>query len=78
MNEGVVDLRRLVVEADTVTLADFMSSPVVMVSSDDVLNDVVELFVRYHFRMLPVVDPDDHIVGVVHYEDIMKGVAARE
>jgi Mg/Co/Ni transporter MgtE len=27
--------------------------------------------------MLPVVDVEDHLIGIVHYDDIMKGLAER-
>ncbi|HUJ14643.1 MAG TPA: CBS domain-containing protein [Thermoanaerobaculia bacterium] len=69
---GVVDLRELISAPETASVAEIMASPVVMVGTDDVLDDVVELFARYHFRMLPVVDPEDHVVGVVHSNDMRR------
>ena len=36
---------------------------------------MVEMFTRYHYRMIPVVDSEDHILGVICYNDIMKGIA---
>jgi magnesium transporter len=74
---GVVDLRELVLSADNVTIAELMVSPVVAAESDDVREDLVEMFVKYHFRMIPVVDKQDHLLGVLHYKDIMKGLVAR-
>jgi Mg/Co/Ni transporter MgtE len=44
---------------------------VVSAEADDIREDLVELFNKYHYRMIPVVDPRDHILGVVHYNDIM-------
>jgi Mg/Co/Ni transporter MgtE len=35
------------------------------------------LFSKYQYRMIPVVDARDHLLGVVHYKDIMKGLEAR-
>lgn len=74
---GVVDLRDLVLAADEVTLADLMVSPAVGAEADDVREDLVEMFVKYHFRMIPVVDRADRLLGVLHYKDIMKGLVAR-
>ena len=74
---GVVDLRHLVLAPDTAVLGDIMVAPVVSVSGEETREDLVELFARYHFRMLPVVDADDRILGVIRYHDIMKGVFAR-
>lgn len=74
---GVVDLRELVLSADPATIADVMTSPVVSAQQDDVREDLEELFAKYHFRMVPVVDEHDYMLGVVHYKDIMKGLVTR-
>jgi magnesium transporter len=74
---GIVDLRDLVLAADAATLADLMVSPVVSAEESDVRDDLADLFAKYHFRMLPVVDAKDRLLGAVYYNDIMKGVDAR-
>ena len=74
---GVVDLRDLVLAQDAVTLGEMMIAPVVSAEREDVREDLAELFAKYHFRMLPVVDDRDHLLGVIHYTDIMKGLVAR-
>ena len=74
---GVVDLREIVVAADTVLLADIMVAPVVAAQQDDTREDLAELFARYQFHLIPVVDEHDRLLGVVHYRDIMKGLVAR-
>lgn len=74
---GVVDLRELVLAADHLTLAEIMASPVVSAEEDDLRDDLAEMFAKYHYRMVPVVDRQDRILGVIHYNDIMKGVTTR-
>ncbi len=74
---GVVDLRELVLAADHLTMGDIMASPVVSAEEDDLRDDLAEMFGKYHYRMVPVVDPQDRILGVIHYNDIMKGVTTR-
>jgi magnesium transporter len=74
---GVVDLRELVLARDDMTLGELMISPVVSADSDDVREDLEELFAKYHYRMLPIVDAGDHLLGVIHFKDIMKGLVAR-
>lgn len=74
---GVVDLRDLVLAPDHATLGDLMSSPVVAAEQDDMRDDLAELFAKYHFRMIPIVDTKDHLMGVVHYNDIMRGLVTR-
>jgi magnesium transporter len=74
---GVVDLRDLVVARDDMTLGEIMSSPVVSIEESDLREDVAAIFAKYHYRMLPVVDSLDHILGVIYYQDIMKDLVIR-
>jgi len=74
---GVVDLRDLVLAADEATMGDLMTAPVVAAEQDDMRDDLAELFAKYHFRMLPIVDDKDHLLGVIHYHDIMRGLVTR-
>jgi CBS domain-containing protein/sporulation protein YlmC with PRC-barrel domain len=69
---GVVDLRELVLASETTTLEELMASPPVTVDSALVKEDVVDVFAKYQFRLLPVVDAQDHLLGVVGYKDIMR------
>lgn len=74
---GVVDLRKLVTATDATALRDIMASPVVSVDDNSLKDDVAQLFAKYHFRMLPVVDAKDRPLGVIYYNDIMKGLVTR-
>ncbi len=69
---GVVDVRDLVTAAESTTLDDLMASPPVTADSELVKEDIVDLFAKYHYRMLPVVDVHDHLLGVIGYKDIMR------
>ena len=75
--EGVVDLRDLVLAKDDALMGDVMVSPVVTAEAEDLRDDLQELFAKYHFRLLPVVDHHDHLLGVVRYNEIMKGVVTK-
>jgi len=74
---GVVDLREMVLAADPATLGELMNSPVVAAEADDLKDDLAELFAKYHYRMIPVVNEKDCLLGVIHYKDIMKGFTPR-
>ena len=67
---GVVDLRDLVLTPDHLSMGEVMASPVVSAEEDDVQDDLVEMFVKYHFHMIPVVDRKDRILGVLYHNDI--------
>jgi len=70
---GVVDLRDLVTAPEDSSLGDLMISPVVTAPADALHDDLIALFARYQFRMLPVVNAQDHLMGIVRYRDIMRG-----
>ncbi|MGA2659160.1 MAG: CBS domain-containing protein [Verrucomicrobiota bacterium] len=70
---GVVDLRDLVIAPEEASLGELMASPVVTAEHDCLRGDLVALLAKYQFRMLPVVDAHDHLLGVVRYKDMMKG-----
>ncbi len=74
---GVVDLRELILTADHLAINDIMSSPVVMAEEDDLQEDLADMFAKYHYEMIPVVNNQDHILGVILYNDIMKGIETR-
>ena len=68
---GIVDLRDLVLADDAQSMDDLMTSPVVAADAGDIREDLTEIFAKYHYRMIPVVDNQDHMLGVIHYNDIM-------
>ena len=74
---GVVDLRELVLKDDDVTMEEIMTSPLVTAEEDNVRADLAEMFAKYHYRMIPVVDNQEHLLGTIRYNDIMKGVTVR-
>jgi magnesium transporter len=74
---GVVDLRELVLAPDEAPLQDLMASPVVTAEEEDFREDVADLFAKYNYRTIPVVDSQDHMRGVVRYRDIMSNPDTR-
>jgi CBS domain-containing protein len=74
---GVVDVRELIVADQNKMLAEIMMAPVVTAEQDDNPDDLAELFAKYHYRMVPVVDSADNILGVILYNDVMKTMATR-
>jgi magnesium transporter len=71
--QGVVDLRDLVLASDETPLSDIMASPVVAAQESDLRDDLEKMFEKYAFGMIPVVDNQDQLIGVIRYNDIMKG-----
>ncbi len=53
------------------TVSDIMTYPVVIVSADKSLIEVIRLLLRFHISGMPVVDNEDRIIGVVSELDIL-------
>lgn len=73
----MVDLRDLVLAKDDASLAEIMIAPAISVDDTDPRDDLHPLFAKYHFRMLPVVDVKDNLLGVIRYGDVMKNFPGR-
>ena len=73
---GIVDLRELVLAPDEAAVAEIMTSPVVSAEEADLQDDLAEIFAKYHYRMIPIVDEHDRLLGVIRYNEIMAGSTA--
>jgi magnesium transporter len=62
---GVVPVRRLITADPAARMETVMIRPVQSISSQSTLRQACELFVRHRFLALPVVDAENHILGVV-------------
>lgn len=70
-------MRELVLAKDEAPLTEIMKAPVIS-ADDTVLRDDIEvIFGKYHFRLLPVVDAKDHLLGVIRYKDIIRALEAK-
>jgi magnesium transporter len=74
---GVVDLRDIVLAADNAKLHEIMATSVVAAEEDTTRDDLEEMLTKYHYRMIPVVDIQDRLLGVIHYNDIIQGPVTR-
>lgn len=70
--QGIVDLRDLVLATDDTTMADIMISPPVSAQDTDLREDLEKLFEKYGFNMIPVIDDQERLLGVIRYNDVMK------
>ena len=68
---GLVSLRDLLVHADDTPLKDVMGRRVKAVRADVDDEAVVREFQRHDYTMMPVVDLDDRLLGVVTVDDVL-------
>lgn len=67
---GVVSLRTLLTSPVDLSIADIMIKDVVKVHVDDYQGHIADIFMKYQFNALPVVDLYDHLKGIVTWDDV--------
>lgn len=69
--EGIVSLRTLVVSDSDETIKDLMHEDFIFVNVMDDQEEIAQLFKKYDFLALPVVDKENRLVGIITFDDIM-------
>ena len=71
---GVLDLRRLVIAGAEDRVIDICERQVAAITPDIDQEEVAREFEKYEFRVLPVVDEDRHLLGVVTVDDVLTSI----
>ena len=67
---GVVSLRNLLTTPVDLNVADIMSKDIVKIHVDDYQGHIADIFMKYQFNALPVVDLYNHLKGIVTWDDV--------
>ncbi|MBN2206208.1 MAG: magnesium transporter, partial [Candidatus Aminicenantes bacterium] len=73
---GVLTLRHLLLCARDAALAPLMNTHLVKARTDDDVDDVADLFRKYKFMALPVVDAENRLRGIITLRDIVESQEA--
>ena len=68
---GIVSAKDLMTTADNVLIRDLMQTEIISVSTHTDKEEVAQLFTKYNFLALPVLDQDERLVGIVTFDDAM-------
>jgi magnesium transporter len=68
---GVISLRDLIVSDDDTMIAEIMNDRVVSVSVGEDQEEVARMMRDYNFLALPVVDFQNHLLGIITVDDII-------
>ena len=71
---GVVSLRSLLISPFKTKIADVMNSDIVKLHIDDYRDTISDVFMKYQFDSLPVVDQYNHLRGIVTWDDAQDAV----
>ena len=71
---GYIPVRNLIINPSFLPLRHVMRPALHTVSPDATRDEVVDIVERYSIPTLPVVDENDHLVGVILYEDVVEAL----
>ncbi|MGA2439874.1 MAG: CBS domain-containing protein [Tepidisphaeraceae bacterium] len=69
---GVIHTTDLLTASDDTLIKDIMKSAAITLTTESTLKEAIELFSRYGFMALPVIDPNGKMLGIVPYRDVME------
>ncbi|HHU72988.1 MAG TPA: magnesium transporter [Clostridiales bacterium] len=69
--EGIISLRKLILSDSTTVLKDIMDTGVISIKTHDDQEDVASLFKKYDYLVMPVVDNEHRLVGIVTIDDVL-------
>lgn len=75
---GIIGFRRLLLSRSDAQVADLMHKSVKAIRADLDQEEVAREFDRYDFFMLPVVDDEDHLLGIVTVDDVIDIIRAEQ
>ncbi len=68
---GFVSLRTIVTSDETQIIKNIMEEDVIFVTTQDDQEEVADIFTRYGYLALPVVDQEHRLCGIITFDDIL-------
>jgi magnesium transporter len=69
--EGVISLRQLILSDESTIVKDIMDTDVISVNTHEDQEDAAYLFKKYDYYVIPVVDNEKRLVGIITVDDIL-------
>ena len=76
--KGAVPISRIVLAASNSPLMDLATADLISVQAEQTVRSVVDLFHKYNLMSLPVVDEENHLLGIVTADDVLEQVINRK
>ena len=70
--KGVITLKKLVTSDEKIVVGDIMEKDVIKVNTHSDQEEVANIFRRYGFIALPVVDNENRLTGIITVDDVMR------
>ncbi len=70
--EGIVSLRKLVISDSDKKIEELLHEEIIFVETHDDQETVANIFTKYGFMAMPVVDREQRLTGIITFDDIME------
>lgn len=74
---GVISLRELIIAEPQGRLANLVNPRVITVGLEEEKEEIANLFAKYGFKAIPVVDEEKHLKGVIPFKNLLEVVAPK-
>ncbi|NPA13235.1 MAG: magnesium transporter, partial [Aquificae bacterium] len=74
---GVVSIKEILTAPPTVPVKDIMETEVISLKSNATKSEAIDYFQRYDLLMLPVVDEEGELIGVIYVDDILDAITEK-
>lgn len=74
--KGVVSLRDLIISSPDKKLLDIMNKDLTSIRDNQIIDDAVEIAIKYDLLSIPVVNDDNKLCGIVIINDIVEDILA--
>ena len=71
---GIVTLRQLLIAEPHELASDFMRKKIIQVNVDTDLREVAQIFTKYDFALVPVVDENNLLLGIITMKDALEAI----
>ena len=69
--EGFISLRKLIINDDSAVVKEIMNTDVIAINTHDDQEYVASLFKKYNYYVMPVVDNENRLVGIITVDDVL-------
>ncbi|HZK19986.1 MAG TPA: magnesium transporter [Treponemataceae bacterium] len=71
---GITTLRKLILSEESALVKDIMISDFIVLNTNDHQEEVATLFKKYDYVVMPVVDSENRLVGIVTVDDVIDAI----
>jgi CBS domain-containing protein len=75
LSKGETEILEAFKEQSNVVVMDVMTKNVITCTPDTTVNEVASILVKRNINRLPVVDEDNHVVGIITRGDIVRSIS---